>query len=210
MFGLSNPLNAMQILFINILMDGMWLEINIRIVFYSVAFTRPAESITRCRSCRPGYNAKTTAKEGRTDYYPAPIIPSLVLSDDHRRGHSIHIPVRALRWPHVKARADDGNWHSSHTIQPCLIYRLTDIHVLRLPRSCVSNSKPWAWLRTHAKQNASHDRVGLLPSSAYSSIRAIYAGDLPNGGTPITGFVHVTSTRRDFDGIARGSPALRA
>lgn len=25
MFGLSNPLNAMQILFINILMDGEWL-----------------------------------------------------------------------------------------------------------------------------------------------------------------------------------------
>jgi magnesium-transporting ATPase (P-type) len=32
MFGLSNPLNAMQILFINILMDGTWSLLDVRIL----------------------------------------------------------------------------------------------------------------------------------------------------------------------------------
>ena len=58
-FGLSNPLNAMQILFINILMDGMCPPF---ILYHTCSLkwftSRPSESISRCRPCGSASHAQ--------------------------------------------------------------------------------------------------------------------------------------------------------
>ena len=104
MFGLSNPLNSMQILFINILMDGMspgsvsaistfpflmkflLLEMSLRSP-EPVAWRRPS------RSCR---DAQAAAEKGRTDYRPTYPLSCIVLRNYYRRWNAIHLLFCAL------------------------------------------------------------------------------------------------------------------
>lgn len=96
MFGLSNPLNAMQILFINILMDGkpIWQGLD---GGGSYSATRTSQSEFGCRPGGPGGNATTAAKEGCTDHYEAVAVAGDVLGIDDRAGDAVCVRVWVIR-----------------------------------------------------------------------------------------------------------------
>lgn len=111
MLGLSNPLNAMQILFINILMDGTYPPSS------TSTFSKPWDSFFSDRSSKPksrrrprrsSGNAQTTQKEKRTDHHPAALVPRPVFSIDYRHRHPLCIPFRPVGRQYVQTRADHG------------------------------------------------------------------------------------------------------
>jgi len=101
--GLDNPLNAMQILFINILMDGAFhcldfyspprlrliLKTNVPIFLPP----RPAQSIPRSGSCRSGRYAPPTTQEERADYNEAAPLPGVVLGVDYCHWDAVYLCV---------------------------------------------------------------------------------------------------------------------
>lgn len=105
--GLDNPLNAMQILFINILMDGGFLPFSFTLLhdfFITLILIlktnvpiflppRPAQSIPRSRSCRSSCYAPPTAQEERADYYEAAPLPGVVLGVDYCHWDAVYLCV---------------------------------------------------------------------------------------------------------------------
>jgi hypothetical protein len=105
MFGLSNPLNAMQILFINILMDGMsppsvssipTFPFTFLMIFLLETSVRSPEPVAWRRSSRSRRDAQAAAEKGRADYRPSYPLSRIVLRDYYRRWHTIHLLLCAL------------------------------------------------------------------------------------------------------------------
>ena len=107
MFGLSNPLNAMQILFINILMDGMSppsvsaIPLHLSNDFLLEISVRSPEPVAWRRSGGSRRHAQATAEKRRTDYRPTYPLSCIVLRYYYRRWHTIHLLLCTLGRSHV-------------------------------------------------------------------------------------------------------------
>ena len=105
MFGLSNPLNAMQILFINILMDGMSppsvfgnpdLHVHRSDAFLLEMFVRSPEPIAWRRSRRSRRDAQAPTEKGRIDYHESYPLTCIVLRYYYRRWHTTRLLLYTL------------------------------------------------------------------------------------------------------------------
>lgn len=108
MFRLTNPLNPMQILFINILIDGThpfsisnyrdWLS----------SSCRPALPVAGRRSWRPRSDEARTTPQGRADYQPTTHRPCLILGLHHCIWYALCVHAPVQRRQHVPARPNYG------------------------------------------------------------------------------------------------------
>ena len=102
----------MQILFINILMDGASLDPR-RVVGAvglgaELEICRPTKSESRRRPRRSRRHAETTAQKGCTHHQPETHLPCPLLRLYHRDRDSVHLYVCALGRPYVEARTNYG------------------------------------------------------------------------------------------------------
>src|SRR6266702_1786018 len=114
MFGLSNPLNAMQILFINILMDGESSRTNPADIVANMTLDtdpvhRCAEPVTRRRLHRPRRDAQAASEGGRADHQPPHPLPRRLFRIHSRRRHALCLLLCTVGRPsHVVPRPYDG------------------------------------------------------------------------------------------------------
>jgi magnesium-transporting ATPase (P-type) len=186
MFGLSNPLNAMQILFINILMDGppsqsLGVDPVDPAIMRKPPRKKDAQIITRQLLYRVLFSASMIVIGTLFVYVFA-------LSDDHmsRREQTM---VSHFQFCHDLLSVD--RWSA-------------DIHVVCVPGSRVGCAKSRSWMWTNAEPDAGWDGNCVIFGAAGTGVCAVHAGCVQDGSAGREGSVHTAWTGWCVDGAARG------
>lgn len=193
----------MQILFINILMDGTFLlQPHVNWATYR-SIGPPSQSL----GVDPVDPTVMRRPPRRKD---APIISRRLL---YRVIFSASIIVVETLFIYIYALSDDRmsrreqtmvrGSSSIHLLQQGLT-SVPDIYVFRVPRPRFRDSEPRSGLRNHPKQDACPDGFGLFPCPVELDLRSPHADDLPDGPIGLWGSVAIIDLGRCFFHFARG------
>jgi magnesium-transporting ATPase (P-type) len=181
MFGLHNPLNAMQILFINILMDGESYG-PIFGALLMLCLGPPSQSL----GVDPVDHAVMRKPPRKKD---EPVISKRIL---YRVLFSATIIVCGTLFIYMYALSDNDISRREQTmvrrqLSPSLRSTLTnwvhaDVHLLCIPGPRLRAPEPQLGLRPDAKPDAHRHRVHILPLAARVYLFPAATGGLPDGG----------------------------
>lgn len=135
-FGLSNPLNAMQILFINILMDGEF-AVLICVLPFSPTCLRSTKPVLRCRSRGSCSDEETSTSQGSANHQQTTGLSRYILCLHHRHRYIVYLHVRTVRRTHVETRTNYGECSVSNPCCPSLSAVYRHSHVSSSWTSCL-------------------------------------------------------------------------
>lgn len=189
MLRLANPLNAMQILFINILMDGP-----------------PAQALGVDPARREVMSLRPRKKE--SSVLGRQVIMRVLFSAAMIVFGTLFVYAHELSDGSMSRRdqtmvSADFSCCSAGSLTP-------DLHRLRLPRPRVRAAEPWRHDPAVPQPDALPDSLDFVPVPAGAHLRAAAAARLPDRGARRARPAHAARPRSDQHGFPRGTQMVRA